>query len=54
MGKFHVFACILMTAASLKTKDTVYNTRLNFRNFLQWKSAHYTQVNTVVVLREAH
>ena len=31
-----------------KTKDSVYNTHLNFQTFFQRKkSAHYTQVNTV-------
>ena len=45
---------------AIRTKDSVYNTHLNFRSLLSSVEkiliiyAHYTEVSTVVVLREAH
>ena len=37
MDKFCVFVYMLMRDMSLKTKDSVYNTHLNFRSFFSAK-----------------
>ena len=52
MNKFCVFVDMLMRDVSLKTKDSVYNTHLNFfRAFsVEKKCALYTRVNTVMAI----
>ena len=46
----HISCIYLQTneGCESKTKDSVYNTHLNFLSFFSGKSAHYTQVNTVI------